>query len=440
MKTKIIGILVSMLLIATALHAVGTMNDKKDETEHIEPQLISSSIVWSDDFDSYAAGTTLHGQGGWEAWDLNPQWSPYVMDNQSRSGPNSVELDYHTHTRYSDIVRIFYGVNSGQWTVTAWSFLPEEFEGCSAFVLHNKYEHNGNHQFPRDCSVPLIAESSTNKIKDNLGGGELPIIKNEWIEIRIEIDFDSDTYDIYYNNTYLGSGSWTHGDGQLNLACIDLCNDPKYSNETYFDDITLEGDVSVNADLYCEGDITLTDVEPGTTVVDSFIVQNSGADGTLLDWEIESTPDWGEWSFDPNGGVDLESWSPITIDVEIVAPEEANTEFTGEIKIINSEDPDDYCIIDVSLSTPNIHESDGLFGWVFLHGWIFNPREQGTKISARAINLHYLELTPMGVYKGVVRLKKVSFKNGLFIKRTEKGLLGKTVRVTGFCHGGIEIL
>ena len=53
-----------------------------------------------------------------------------------------------------------------------------------------------------------------------------------------------------------------------------------------------------------------------------------------------------------NGGTDLESWSPITIDVEIVAPDDPETEFTGDIVLVNSEDPDDTCTISVSLTTP----------------------------------------------------------------------------------------
>ena len=85
-------------------------------------------------------------------------------------------------------------------------------------------------------------------------------------------------------------------------------------------------------------------------------------------------------------------------------------------------------------------EEDGLFGWVFIRGFVLNPRDDGSTISARAINLHYLEFTPMGIHKGVVRLKKVTFRHGIFIKMSEKGILGKTVRISGFCHGGIEIL
>jgi len=43
---------------------------------------------------------------------------------------------------------------------------------------------------------------------------------------------------------------------------------------------------------------------------------------------------------------------PVTVEVDVVAPDEQNEEFTGEIKIVNSEDPDDTCTIDVSLATP----------------------------------------------------------------------------------------
>jgi len=95
---------------------------------------------------------------------------------------------------------------------------------------------------------------------------------------------------------------------------------------------------------------------------------------------------------------------------------------------------------DVSMSIDQgSEETDGLFGWVWLRGLVFNPRESGSSISARAINLHYFEISPQGVHKGVVRFKKVSFRNGIFIKMSEKGLLGNIVYISGFCHGGIEI-
>jgi len=77
-----------------------------------------------------------------------------------------------------------------------------------------------------------------------------------------------------------------------------------------------------------------------------------------LDWEIESHPDWGTWSFNPESGTGLEEDDTVTIDVEVIAPDEPETEFTGEVILVNSNDPDDTCIIDVSLATPVSQQVD----------------------------------------------------------------------------------
>ena len=105
-----------------------------------------------------------------------------------------------------------------------------------------------------------------------------------------------------------------------------------------------------------------------------------------------------------------------------------------------SQERDDECKWSTSeVIMPVNQEPTGLFGWVFLRGFVFNPRENESFINARAINLHYFEISPQGVHNGVVRFKKVSFRNGIFIKMSEKGLLGNIVYISGFCHGGIEI-
>ena len=111
-------------------------------------------------------------------------------------------------------------------------------------------------------------------------------------------------------------------------------------------------------DLDCDGTLTWTEIKPGETVTGEFTVENSGDPESELDWEIESFPDWGEWTFNPESGENLtpEDGS-VTIDVEVIAPDEENTDFEGEIKIVNMEDSGDYCTIQVSLSTPVTFES-----------------------------------------------------------------------------------
>jgi hypothetical protein len=120
-------------------------------------------------------------------------------------------------------------------------------------------------------------------------------------------------------------------------------------------------------DLDCDGIIYLDDVEPGETVTGEFTVENVGDPESLLDWEIESHPDWGTWSFDPYWGEDLiPEDGVITIQVEIIFPEE-NFEPYGYVKIVNSEDPDDFCIIDIVIQWPPPE-----FWYTFI-GFIDNP-------------------------------------------------------------------
>jgi len=110
-------------------------------------------------------------------------------------------------------------------------------------------------------------------------------------------------------------------------------------------------------DLDCLGSLSWTGVSPGAIVASSFMVANVGEADSELSWEIESYPTWGTWTFVPSSGTGLTpGMGTITITVEVVAPNEENKDFTGEVKVVNSEDSNDYDIIPVSLKTPVNHQ------------------------------------------------------------------------------------
>jgi hypothetical protein len=106
-------------------------------------------------------------------------------------------------------------------------------------------------------------------------------------------------------------------------------------------------------DLVCLGNLNWVDVKPGETVTGNFKVENVGEPGSELSWEIESYPTWGTWTFTPSYGTGLTpEMGSITVEVKVDAPDEGNKEFTGEVKVINSENNEDYEIIPVMLKTP----------------------------------------------------------------------------------------
>ena len=105
--------------------------------------------------------------------------------------------------------------------------------------------------------------------------------------------------------------------------------------------------------LYCNGTLSWSSIQPGQTVTGFFQVQNIGENSSLLNWEINtSSISWGTWSFSPEQGSDLTPEDgPVTIQVSVIAPNEKNMEFTGYIKVENTEDPQDFDIVSVSLQT-----------------------------------------------------------------------------------------
>lgn len=106
-------------------------------------------------------------------------------------------------------------------------------------------------------------------------------------------------------------------------------------------------------DLNCDGALSWTNIKPGAAVNGSFTVENVGDHESELNWEIESYPDWGAWAFTPSNGDNLTlEDGQVTVIVSVFAPYEKNKNFTGKVKIVNSDDLGDYCEIDVSLATP----------------------------------------------------------------------------------------
>ena len=193
----------------------------------------SARADWADNFDSYVAGSGLHGQGGWHGWDNDPTWNAYVTDLYSRSAPNSVDI-----VGASDMVHEYSGYTSGRWIFTAWQYVPSNFTGLSYFLLLNTYNDSG----PYNWSCQVVFDSAGSVVSDP-EGDSLPLITGSWVEIRVEIDLDADVQTFFYNNQVLYQKSWTQGvsgGGAQNIGAVDL-----YANNAasiYYDDCSLVED------------------------------------------------------------------------------------------------------------------------------------------------------------------------------------------------------
>ena len=106
-------------------------------------------------------------------------------------------------------------------------------------------------------------------------------------------------------------------------------------------------------DLDCNGVLEWENVLAGSTVEGEFKVENIGTPTSELNWEIVEFPTWGDWTITPDSGIGLTpEVGEFTVEVSVIAPPDEETDFYGTIKVINSDDPNDYDLIPVTLKTP----------------------------------------------------------------------------------------
>ncbi len=110
------------------------------------------------------------------------------------------------------------------------------------------------------------------------------------------------------------------------------------------------------SDLKATGVLNWDNCKKGSTQTGSFTIENIGEPESMIDWEIVETPEWGVWTFSQNHGDDLTPEAgPFTIDVSVAAPNRRNRHYTGHITISNTDNPQDFCIVHSSLTTPYLY-------------------------------------------------------------------------------------
>jgi len=277
-------------------------------------------------------GDTLTYDVYFEANDPTP--NVLVSNNQSGTTYNPGTMDYNTH---------YY------WQILAW----DEYGASTTGPVWDFTTGSEPNDPPYPPSDPDPADGATN------------------IDINADLswtcsdpDGDTLTYDVYFEandptpdvlvsddqtETTFDPGTLDHG--TTYYWQIIAKDSHSATTEGPIWHFTTEGEPV--PDLDCSGTLSWAGVTPGSTVTGSFTVENIGDPESLLDWEVESYPEWGTWTFEPENGENLTPEDdPITVNVEVVAPDEPETEFTGEVKIVNVENSNDYCIIAVSLATP----------------------------------------------------------------------------------------
>jgi hypothetical protein len=205
---------------------------------------IASASVFTEDFEAYAPGSAMHGQGGWKGWDNSAAAGAPASSMYAYSGTNSVEI-----IGSADLVHEF-DQAGGQWEFSAMQYIPDGTHGTTYFLLLNTYNDGG----PYDWSVQLAYNLDTGIVTSDFGGGATaPIVHGQWVELKFLIDLDNNTVDEYYNGALLSTHQWddnVHG----TLGCVDLYGNN--ASSVYYDDVRVVPEPATLS-LLCLGGLAL---------------------------------------------------------------------------------------------------------------------------------------------------------------------------------------
>lgn len=225
---------------------------------------IPAQTYWSDNFDSYNPGSLCPqascanalASGGWTGWDDLSTVAGIVTTGPARSAPNSLMI-----SNGIDAIQP-YSINdptgyptAGVWRLTAWQWIDSTTftpgSGNHSFLVQNTYNHGG----PYMWVIWLQASPSTMMQVDQIPGGtrvktNRPVILDQWVEIAVDIDLDSDCLTIYYNGQVVSTGTYvvpataggSYG-GPAAIGCLNLYS-PTGTSVVYYDDISIVASVS----------------------------------------------------------------------------------------------------------------------------------------------------------------------------------------------------
>jgi hypothetical protein len=144
-------------------------------------------------------------------------------------------------TGASDLVHAFPGATNGQWVFSVMQYIPSTSTGTNYAILLNTYRPPyGTNDL--NWSVQIQNNMDTGQIISDFGGGAtLPMVMDQWVEERCEINLASNSVSEFYNGQLLSTHAWQGGlggPGLNEIQALDLF--ANNAGPVYYDNVSLD--------------------------------------------------------------------------------------------------------------------------------------------------------------------------------------------------------
>ena len=211
---------------------------------------------WADAFESYAPGSGIAGQGGWEFWCEGGNDAEVSIEFAS-SGSRSLRLEPG-----SNVVQPLPFPTRRAWTVVVDTYVPSRAAGRGWISAMNTYCPRPLE--PRHWSTATSFDTATGLVTPaNLNVSvPAPLIFDRWVTYWLEIDFPNDRFSEHYGDVIMTYDQpWSSNvasGGAVEIAALNLYSESLM--EIYFDDTSVLSAQDCVGDVDGDGDADLADL------------------------------------------------------------------------------------------------------------------------------------------------------------------------------------
>jgi hypothetical protein len=230
-----------------------------------------------EDFEFHPPGPVC-GIDGFIPWQGEADVCGEVSTEQASSGNRSLKIVGAVGGAGGlgdDTVLPVSGADAGEWDIRCMTFVPKGATGDGAIVMLNTYDNTLSPQSSW-YSAQVRFRAGSGLVQADIGAGITPMIRGQWVELRIHVNFATDRASYFYNGVeFVHDRSWTDGvvagqHGPARLRAFDFYGGEPASDgitAMYIDDVSVTPVCTLGGGADCNqnGVDDVTDIANGTS-------------------------------------------------------------------------------------------------------------------------------------------------------------------------------
>jgi len=218
-----------------------------------------ASAQFSDNFEAYAIGSAIEGQGGWHNWDTalggvqtfntvvgtTGGVTPFQGSKMLRVNGSQVAGNFLSDTVHE--LNGPYNAGSGGFTFSLRQYIPSSLTGTPYVIILNEYaDLGGPYDWSFQCSFAaatgLVHMDVFNQAAATIVSGDQLINFDQWTELTVEIDLNNNTGASFYNGVHMWDFVWSDvlgAGGSTAIAALDLFPGTEFTSQVFYDVVRL---------------------------------------------------------------------------------------------------------------------------------------------------------------------------------------------------------